>query len=112
MSRSVEQNVSNGAHKAIDAASAAVSPAVNGIAATAHNTVDRLVSAASQASQVLSQKGEQLSEVLSQKGKQVGAAGARIAESSRDQVRSRPIAAVGIAMAAGFALGWLLKKNQ
>jgi ElaB/YqjD/DUF883 family membrane-anchored ribosome-binding protein len=112
MSRSIEQNVSNGAHKAIDAASAAVSPAANGIAATAHQTVDRLVSAANSASQTLSQKGEQWSEALSQRGQQISAAGARLAESSRDQVRNRPMAAVGVALAAGFALGWLLKKRD
>jgi ElaB/YqjD/DUF883 family membrane-anchored ribosome-binding protein len=112
MNKSIEQNVSNGAHKAIDAASAAVSPSVNGIAATAHQTVDRLVSAASQASQTLYKKGEQLSETLSEKGQQISAAGTRYAERTRDQVRARPIAAIGIAVAAGFAISWLLKKRD
>jgi len=97
MDKQIQNGAANSAHKVIDSAAAF---SAEHIAATAHNTVDKLAGYATQASNALCEKGDQISE-----------ASARVTESARGQVRNKPLAAVGIALAAGVVLGWLLKKN-
>ena len=87
-------------HKAIDSASGAIAPAVDHITASAHNTVDKLAGYAAHASDTFSEKSGQLND-----------ARLRVTESARGQVRAKPLAAIGIAVAAGVLVGWLLRKN-
>lgn len=94
--RSVDQATSS-VHKAIDKASDAARPAVDRVAAGAHQAVDKLAGAATQAAETLQVKRAQLTDAQS-----------RFAESVRAQVREKPIASLGIAVAGGFLLSWLL----
>jgi len=97
--RTVDQATSS-AHKAIDKASDAARPAVDRVAAGAHQAVDKLAGAATQAADTLDVKGRQLRDAQS-----------RLAENCRVHVRARPIASLGIAVAAGFLLGVLLRQR-
>jgi ElaB/YqjD/DUF883 family membrane-anchored ribosome-binding protein len=90
-------NAASGAHKAIDNASDAVRPAIDQIAAGAHQAVDRLAGAAARAADTIDVKGVQLRDAQS-----------RFTDSCRVRVREQPIASLGIAVAAGFLLSWLL----
>ena len=96
MGKSAAGNIgqaSAGAHQTIDKVSEAARPAVDRAATGAHQMVDKLAGAAANAAETLGVKGEQLKE-----------AQARTAESLRGYVRDNPLAAVGIAVAAGILL--------
>ena len=84
------------AHSAIDKMSDAARPAVERLATGAHQAVDKIAGAASTAADSLAVKGEQLMD-----------AHARMTEECRVYVRANPMAAVGIAVAAGFVLSRL-----
>lgn len=94
--RTVDQ-ASSSIHKAIDSASAMARPAVDHMAASAHQAVDKMADAAYKAAETINQKSEQLCN-----------AQARATETCRTQVRAKPMTAVGVALAAGFLLSWLL----
>ena len=85
-------------HDAIDRASGAARPAVDQVAAGAHHAVDRLSVAANQAADSINARGAQWR-----------AAQSRITERCLTQVREKPMASVGMALAAGLLLGWLLR---
>ncbi len=97
LARSLDQ-ASTGAHEAIDKVSEAARPMVDRLASGAHQAVDRIAAAAGQAAETLGVKGEQL------KNAQVHAL-----EQARSYVRENPVAALGIAIAAGFVLSRLLR---
>ena len=97
--RTVDQ-AAHGIHEAINTAAHAAGPMVDQIAAGAHQATDKLSGAAIHAA-----------ESITQKTRQTRDAEARFAESCRVQVREHPIASLGIAMAAGFALNWWLRRN-
>jgi len=88
------------AHRVIDKASEAARPAVDQLVSGAHSTVDRLAGAANHAAESLDARGDQL------KNAQV-----RLADTCRTQLREKPIATIGIAVAAGFLLSWLLRQR-
>lgn len=88
------------AHAAVDKASDAVRPTVDQFAKGAHEAVDRVAGAAANAAETLENKGEQLREAQS-----------HLAAACRVQMRERPFATIGIAVAAGFALNWLLSRR-
>ena len=89
-----------GIHEAINTASHAAAPVVDQIAAGAHQATDKLSGAAIHAAESLSQKSRQARDVE-----------ARFAETCRAHVRDNPVAALGIAVAAGFALSWWLRRS-
>jgi len=89
---------SSGAHDAIDKISDAAGPMVDRIASGAHQAVDKIAGAAGQAAETLSVKGGQLKNAQAQ-----ALAQARI------YVRDNPLAALGIAVAAGYLLSRLLR---
>ncbi len=93
-------HASTSAHKAIDRASDATRPAVDQVASSAHHAVDRIAGAASQAAQTLDTKGGQLRD-----------AQAQFTESCRGYVRDKPITSLGIAVAAGFLISWMLSRR-
>lgn len=74
---------------------------VDQLAATSHGAVDSLANGASQLAQLLSHKGEQLHD-----------AQRRFSESCRCQIRDKPLAAIGVAVAAGFLLSWLVRSRH
>lgn len=99
LARTVDQ-AAHGIHEAIDTASKAARPAVEQLTAGAHQATDKLSGAAIHAA-----------ESLTQKGRQVRDTEARLAETCRAHVRDNPIASLGIAIAAGFALSWWLRRS-
>lgn len=64
-------------------------------------SVDRLTNGANHLAQLLSHKGEQLRD-----------AQRRLSESCRCQIREKPLAAIGIAIAGGFLLSWLVRSRH
>ncbi len=74
---------------------------IDQLAATSHGAVDSLANGASQLAQLLSHKGEQLHDVQR-----------RLSESCRCQIREKPLAAIGIAVATGFLLSWLVRSRH
>src|SRR5262245_30442142 len=86
------------AHERVNQMSEAAGPLVERMASTAHAAIDTVAGAAADAAYTLGTKGEQLSD-----------AQAKLIEAARDYVRERPIAALGIAVAAGWVLGRLMR---
>lgn len=99
-SRTVD-SASNTLHKAIDSASAAARPAVDHMTSGAHNAVDKMAHAANRTAETIEEKTTQMRE-----------AQARITETCRSQVREKPMTAIGIAVAAGFLVSWLLSSRK
>jgi ElaB/YqjD/DUF883 family membrane-anchored ribosome-binding protein len=100
-SSSVARAVSDGSatvHSAIDRMSNAALPAVDRLATGAHQAVDKIADAASTAADSLVVKTGQLKN-----------AHARMTEECRVYVRANPLAAVGIALAAGIVLSRLFR---
>jgi len=91
-------SAASGAHRAIDRASDAARPAVDSIAAGAHGAVDSLGQAANSAAAAIDRKGTQLHDVQQ-----------RLSESTRHLVQDHPLATIGVAVAAGFLLSWIMK---
>ena len=80
---------------------AALGRGVDSASAMAHRVVDTMAGLANQAADGLGDKGGELRD-----------AHARLSESCRVQVRERPLTVLGIAVAASFALGWLLRPRS
>ena len=93
-------NASNGIHKAIYKATDAARPAFDQLSVSAHHAVDKLAAAATQVSSSLDSTSHQVRD-----------AHARLSAKCRTQVQAQPAAALGIAIATGFVLGWLLRKR-
>ncbi len=94
------QAASAGAHAAIDQVSDSARPAVDRLAGEAHAMVDRLAGAAGSANASLVRRSDQLSR-----------AGNRITAECRTYVGDHPLAAVGMAMAAGFLVSRLMRSR-
>lgn len=77
-----------------------LAPVVERVAAGAHEAVDRAAGAATAAAKLVGKKGEVLK-----------AAQERYLEGCREQVRENPLAAMGVALAAGIALSFLLSRR-
>lgn len=73
---------------------------VDRVAAGAHDTVDRVAGAASAAARAMEEKGVQLKDMQS-----------RYLDQARISIRENPMAALGIAVAAGFLLNHLLNRR-
>ncbi len=99
VSRTVD-NASGSAHRAIDRASDAARPAVDQLSSGAHKTVERVAGAANSAAQSIDAGSDQLKH-----------AGARFADTCRNQLNDKPIATIGIAIGAGFLLSWLMRSR-
>lgn len=75
-------------------------PVVERVAAGAHDAVDKAAGAATAAAKLVGKKGDVLM-----------AAQERYLESCRERVRDNPLAAMGVALAAGIALSFLLSRR-
>ena len=71
---------------------------VDKIASSAHHAVDRIASAATSAATQFGVKGDEMLETKD-----------RVVESAREYVRNHPMAALGIALAAGFILSRIIR---
>jgi len=98
MSNSNVDRTANQAHRAVDeVASQAASkagPAMDRAAQTVHDTVDKVVQAAGPAADWINANAEQLMQRQDE-----------LLESCRSYVRDRPLATIGIAVAAGYLIG-------
>ncbi len=81
-------------------AAVSLAPVVERVAAGAHDAVDRAAGAAAAAAKLVEKKSEVLK-----------AAQERYLESCRERVRDNPLAAIGIAVAAGIALSFLFSRR-
>lgn len=99
LARTVDR-ASMGAHDVIDRVSDAARPAVDRVASSAHQTVSKIAGAAGQAAETLGAKGEQIKNVP-----------VRAVEQCRGYVRDNPVAALSIAVAAGFLLSRLWRSR-
>jgi ElaB/YqjD/DUF883 family membrane-anchored ribosome-binding protein len=97
--RSVQGNIS-AVHDRIDAAGEAARPAVDRLLTGAHQAVDKLSGFAAVAADTVSEKSVQLKE-----------AHAKLMANGRTQVREKPALAVGIAVAAGFIIGRMMRSR-
>ena len=88
------------AHRTIDSASEMARPAFDHVVSGAHGAVDRAGVAATHAAATLGVKGEQLN-VSTHK----------IVEHAQGYVREHPVASLGIAVATGYFLSWLLSSR-
>jgi ElaB/YqjD/DUF883 family membrane-anchored ribosome-binding protein len=75
-------------------------PMVDRVAAGAHDYVDKAASMAKSAARTVEEKGGELSELQ-----------AHYLDGCRDRVRESPLAAVGVAIAAGFLLSLLFSRR-
>ena len=71
---------------------------VDKIATGAHQAVDRIASAAASAATQFGEKGDEMLETKD-----------RLVESAREYVRNNPMAALGIALAAGFVISRIMR---
>ena len=83
-----------------DPVAAGIAPVVERVAATAHEAVDKAANAVNAAAKAVSKKSEQFRDLPTQ-----------YLDSCRTQVRDHPLAALGIALAAGFLLSQILTRR-
>jgi len=100
-SSTVERRTSQ-AHDAVDAvaakASQKVAPAIDRVARAAHETVNKVAQAAAPAADWLNESAAAVRQQQEQ-----------LIESCRGYVRERPLVTVGVALAAGYLIGRLLR---
>jgi ElaB/YqjD/DUF883 family membrane-anchored ribosome-binding protein len=94
------QRATDGAHEAIRTASDAARPAVDRLASRADAAVDRVSGVATPIAESLDTKGDQLLVLQSE-----------LSETARVYLRDHPLASLGIAMAAGYALSRLMSRR-
>ena len=93
----VRQSVNSAIHHVSDA----IHPAIDSMTSTAHSTVDRLAGAAGNAADNMELKSAQFN-----------AARVRLTDKARGQIQARPLTTIGVAVASGIVLSWLLKSRK
>ncbi len=99
-SHTVDQAASQ-VHATIDQASAVAAPALEKLVSSAHQATNKLAVAADVAAGQLELKTRQLRDAQS-----------RAANSCRTQIQEKPFTMLGIAVATGFLLSWLLRQRS
>lgn len=94
------ENAANGVHAAINKAATAAQPVVDRIADDVHAAVNRVADAATHAAESMDTRRGQLRDAQT-----------RMTASCRAYVREQPIMALGIAVAAGVTISWLLRRH-
>lgn len=89
------------AHEKVDRTQSNVHNTVDRAARGAHDTVDKLADKATRYAAQMGEKGEQFSEQRD-----------RLMAETRSYVQTHPVAAIGIAVAAGFVLSRLLRSES
>ncbi|MDO8299584.1 hypothetical protein [Lacisediminimonas sp.] len=95
------EDVRSTAHEGIEQATQAAAPVMDRLSSTAHSAADRLSDFASQARSTLSDKASQLKDVQSQ-----------VVADTRQRIRDKPMAAMAIAVAAGFLVRQLFRRRH
>lgn len=93
----------------IDSAAATAHVKIDQLADTARPAAERIVANAQMASETLSGVATRATEALAATGEQMNQLHDRMAQECRSFVRDKPIAALSIAVLAGFALSRLLR---
>lgn len=100
VSKSNVDRTANQAHRAVDnaadTAAAKAGPAIERAAQAVHQTVDKVAEAAGPAAEWINQNADQLRQKQDE-----------LLENCRSYIRNRPLATVGIAIAAGYLIGRL-----
>lgn len=98
-------SVGDTAHKAIDQAvektSDTLRPVVDMLVAGVHDAVERLAAVATQAADKVEVTGEYVKDMQ-----------IRMGSKCRSYVRERPLTSVGVAVASGYLLAWLLRNRR
>jgi ElaB/YqjD/DUF883 family membrane-anchored ribosome-binding protein len=94
------EHASSTLHNAINSTSKAVHPAVDHLSDGAHHAVDKLAGVAISAAESIEQKTEGLRETQ-----------LKFVRQCRYQLHDKPVVVLGLAVTAGFLVGWLLKKR-
>lgn len=84
----------------------------DGMIASAHNGVEQLAASSHGAIDSLANGAGDLADLLSRKGGQLQDSQRRLSESCRNQIREKPLLALGIAVASGFLLSWLVRARH
>jgi ElaB/YqjD/DUF883 family membrane-anchored ribosome-binding protein len=92
----VRQSVNSAIHHVSDA----IHPAIDSVTSSAHNAVDRMAGAAGNAA-----------ENMDLKTAQFNAARVRMTEKVRGHIQARPLTTLGVAVASGLLLSWVLKSR-
>jgi ElaB/YqjD/DUF883 family membrane-anchored ribosome-binding protein len=87
-----------GAHDTLNQISHAAGPAMDRMATSAHGVIDTVADAATSAVETLGIKGDQLNDAQQ-----------KLTEAARTYMREKPVASLGIAVAAGWILSRLLR---
>ncbi len=93
-------NAQSAFNNTVDRTAASIRPAFDHLVTGAHEAAERLSHAASQAAHKLELTGEQLKDAQN-----------RATNTARGYVREKPLTAVGVAVASGFLLSWLLRQR-
>lgn len=93
-------HASSSLHHVIDRVTGVTQPALNQMASSAHQVVDQVSDATSQAAEKLEMKSARWCGMQD-----------RLKQQCRQQVADRPFTALGIAVAAGVILSWLIKSR-
>ena len=99
LSRKVD-DASDSVQQAIASASGAIRPATEHFAAGVHHAIDSMTKAANEALATLEHKGGQIKDMES-----------HLVDSCGNYVRQKPITSLGIAVATGFLLSWLVRSR-
>ena len=83
---------------------ASLAPVVERVAAGAHDAVDKAADAAAAVAGAVDKKSGKLLKTVQDRQ-------ARYVDGCRERVRDNPLAAVGVALAAGVALSFLLNRS-
>jgi ElaB/YqjD/DUF883 family membrane-anchored ribosome-binding protein len=102
LTSSIVERKASQAHDAVDAAAAKASekatPAIDRVARAAHETVDKVAQAAVPAAEWLNQSADQLKRQQEQ-----------LVDGCRSYIRGRPLVTIGVALAAGYLAGRLVR---
>jgi len=98
VARSVD-SATDKVHRAIDTVSEKTHPAVDSVTSGAHSATNSVAGAANHAATAIDEKSELFLEAQE-----------RLMDNCRSFVQEKPLAALGLALGAGFILNWWLRK--
>lgn len=108
-SKPAEESLDTSADRVVDEITVKAHERVNQVLETAGPAVDRMASNAHVAIETVAGVAATAVDTLSVRGEQLTNAPAKVVEAVRDYTRQQPIAALGIALAAGWILGRLTR---
>ena len=98
--KTMAENTNTFAHDAVTKVEDKAIPAVRTMATTAHSTIDKLSSVADTAAEKFNLSADQISKAQT-----------KFTETCKAQIDQNPLAAIGIAVAAGFLLSRIISSR-